>query len=84
VSFRTEDIFATDIHQATVVMLFLWPEINLRLLPKLLRDLPPGARIVSNWHDMGDLRPTRAITLTSGPKAHRVYLWRVEAPTPPK
>lgn len=84
VSFRTEDIFTTDIRQATVVMLFLWPEINRRLLPKLLRELPPGARVVSNWHDMGDLPPTRVITLTSGAKPHRVYLWLVEAPAPPK
>jgi SAM-dependent methyltransferase len=79
VSFLTEDLFATDIRQATVVMLFLWPEINLKLLPKLLRELPPGARIVSNWHDMGSFAPQRAITLENGPKPHRVYLWVVGA-----
>jgi ribosomal protein L11 methylase PrmA len=74
--FRTEDLFATDIHDATVVMLFLWPEINLRLLPKLLRELPAGARIVSNMHDMGDLPPERTIPLTN-PKGQprNVYLW---------
>lgn len=79
VSFRTEDLFATDISQATVVMLFLWPEINLRLLPKLLRELPAGARIVSNWHDMGSFAPTRVITLAAEGESHQVYLWQVEA-----
>lgn len=77
VSFRMEDLFTTDIRRATVVMLFLWPEVNLRLLPKLLRELPPGARIVSNWHDMGSFAPTRVITLSNEGKAHRVYLWQV-------
>jgi SAM-dependent methyltransferase len=78
VSFRTQDLFATDISEATIVMLFLWPEINLRLLPKLLRELPPGARIVSNWHDMGSFEPTRVITLAAEGESHRVYLWQVE------
>ncbi len=77
ISFRTEDLFATNVGDASVVMLFLWPEINRRLLPKLLHELPPGARIVSNMHDMGDYRPTRTITLRSGSNPHRVYLWIV-------
>jgi SAM-dependent methyltransferase len=79
ITFRTEDLFATDIHDATVVMLFLWPEVNLKLLPKLLRELPPGARIVSNMHDMGSFAPERVIATTpsrSG-KPRNVYLWRV-------
>jgi SAM-dependent methyltransferase len=81
VTFRTEDLFATDLRDATVVMLFLWPEINLRLLPKLLRELPRGARIVSNWHDMGGYEPARTITLAEAPQPHRVYLWIVGAET---
>jgi len=77
VEFRTEDLFASDVRGASVVMLFLWPEINRRLLPKLLRELRPGARIVSNMHDMGDFAPSRTITLRSGPHPHRVYSWIV-------
>lgn len=77
VSFRIEDLFATDLRGATVVMLFLWPEINVRLLPKLLRELPRGARIVSNWHDMGSFEPTRVVTLAGEGEAHSVYLWVV-------
>lgn len=82
VAFRTADLFATDIREATVVMLFLWPEINLRLLPKLLAELPPGSRIVSNWHDMGSFQPTRTITLKGGSNPHRVYLWLVGEKAP--
>lgn len=77
VSFRTEDLFATAVADADVVLLFLWPEINLRLLPKLLRELRPGARIVSNMHDMGAYAPTRTISLHEGNQPHRVYLWVV-------
>jgi SAM-dependent methyltransferase len=80
IEFRTQDLFVTDVHDASVVMLFLWPEINLRLLPKLLRELPSGARIVSNMHDMGSLAPTGVIDLgASGGRPHRVYAWTVPA-----
>lgn len=75
--FRTEDLFSTDLRDATVVLLFLWPEINRKLLPKLLRELPAGARIVSNMHDMGDYPPSRRLTLRAGPRPHHVYLWVV-------
>jgi SAM-dependent methyltransferase len=79
IRFRTEDLFVTDIHDASVVLLFLWPEINLRLLPKLLRELRPGTRIVSNMHDMGDFQPLRTIPVgtTRGGHPHHVYLWIV-------
>jgi len=83
VSFKTEDLFATDIREASVVMLFLWPESNRKLLPKLLHDLRPGTRIVSNMHDMGDYVPSRTITLRAGKHPHRVYLWIVP-PMPSK
>lgn len=77
VRFRTQDLFETDLREASVVFLFLWPDINRRLLPKLLRELPPGARVVSNMHDMGDYTPTRRVTLRAGVKPHHVYLWVV-------
>ncbi len=79
IRFRTEDLFLTDIHDATVVMLFLWPEINLKLLPKLQRELPGGARIVSNMHDMGALAPERTLATAPSPtgEPRHVYLWRL-------
>ena len=42
VSFRNEDLFEADIRRATVVTLYLWPWVNLKLRPKLLRELRPG------------------------------------------
>lgn len=85
VTFRTEDLFETELRDASIVMLFLWPEINLRLLPRLLRELRPGTRIVSNMHDMGDFPPEQVIQVRS-PKSgvdRGVYLWRVPV-KPPK
>ena len=54
------DIYQADIRSATVVALFLLPQVNLQLRPKLLRELKPGTRIVSNSFDMGDWRPEKA------------------------
>src|SRR6267142_529353 len=56
VTFRAGDLFQTDLTEATVVTLYLSTELNLRLRPKLLRELRPGARIVSHDFDMGDWR----------------------------
>jgi tRNA A58 N-methylase Trm61 len=53
VRFVNQDLFDADISQATVVTLFLLPQVNLRLIPKLKRELRPGARVVSYLWDMG-------------------------------
>jgi precorrin-6B methylase 2 len=65
------DLFETDVRPATVVMLFLWPEVNLRLRPRLLEQLRPGARIVSHLHDMGEWKPSRTVVVSG----RRLYLW---------
>jgi SAM-dependent methyltransferase len=54
VRFFEQDLFETKISDATVVMLYLWPEVNLKLRPKLLKELTPGTRIVSHSHTMGE------------------------------
>src|SRR5690606_37520595 len=74
VTFKVADMFETDVSEATVVMLYLLPELNRRLKPKLLAELRPGARIVSHDFDMGrDWPPDRYVKLgTSG-----IYLWRI-------
>ncbi|MEQ1885636.1 MAG: methyltransferase domain-containing protein [Bryobacteraceae bacterium] len=82
VRFVEADLFEADIHDATVVVLFLAPELNLQLRPKLLRELNPGTRIVSNTFDMYDWKPTRQLTVgdsrdTAHPFNHRLYLWTV-------
>ena len=76
--FATQDLFATDLHGYDVVTMFLLPEVNLRLRPRLLA-LPPGTRIVSHAFDMGDWRP--AATARVG--GSRLYLWRVPPVAPP-
>ena len=73
VTFRTEDLFATEIAEATVVTLYLWPWINLKLRPRLLEELRPGTRIVSHYHDMGDWPPQKQIEV----EGHQIYFWTV-------
>jgi len=57
VTFLQQDLFATDLREATVVFLYLLPELNEKLRPKLLRELKPGSRVVSHEFDMGDWKP---------------------------
>jgi ribosomal protein L11 methylase PrmA len=75
IQFRNEDLFATEIADATVVMLFLYPDLNLKLRPRLLAQLKPGTRIVSHWHDMGDWRPLETVRVVSDGRARPIYLW---------
>jgi SAM-dependent methyltransferase len=83
VTILEQDLFTTALADATVVMLYLSPAINLRLRPKLLRELRPGARIVSHEHDLGDWRPAKTIVVSLPERNHYVFLWRVpQVPRP--
>jgi len=64
-SFRKADLFETDFSKADVLTLFLLPNINVRLRPKIL-DMKPGTRVVSNSFDMGDWTPDERVTVTDG------------------
>ena len=75
VRFILGDIFDADIRPATVVTMYLLPEVNLRLLPKLRAELKPGTRIVSHNYDLGDWRPHRTAKLTVNATEHHVYFW---------
>jgi SAM-dependent methyltransferase len=77
VEFRNEDLFEADFRDATVVMLFLYPDLNLKLRPRLLSELAPGTRVVSYYHDMGDWKPER----TAPMREANIYLWRIPART---
>jgi SAM-dependent methyltransferase len=77
VQFIQGDLFDADIKGASVVTLYLLPEVNLRLRPKLLSDLKPGTRIVSHNYDMGDWKPEGSTTLTVDGTEHVVYSWTV-------
>src|SRR5262245_40730060 len=78
-TFIEGDLFQADISKANVITLFLLPDINLRLRPKIL-DLRPGTRVVSNSFDMGDWTPDQ--TIQAGPECTswcRAHLWIVPA-----
>jgi SAM-dependent methyltransferase len=75
VTFRNEDLFEADIKEATVVTLYLLRSLNLKLRPKLWKELKPGTRIVSHDFDMDDWTPEKQIELDG----HTIYLWRTPA-----
>ena len=75
--FLWQDIFKVDVAPATIVALYLSPRLNLELRPKLLRELRPGARIVSHDFDMGDWRPDRTLRATGPTREHALHLWIV-------
>lgn len=77
VSFRRQDLLEADLSPATVVTLYLSPDLNRRLRPKLLSELRPGARIVSHSFDMGDWAPSRTLQVSSNEGSHTLYLWVV-------
>ena len=77
VSFAVQDLFQTDLKDATVVTLYLLPAVNLKLRPKLLSDLKPGTRVVSHSFDMGDWKPDKTITVQPG--GQTLHLWTIPA-----
>src|SRR5712691_12974243 len=64
-TFMKADLFETDFSKATVITMFLLPDINLKLRPKILR-LKPGTRVVSNSFEMGEWKADEAVTVTEG------------------
>lgn len=84
VDFREQDLFKTDLSRASVVTMYLLPEVNLQLRPSLLA-LKPGTRLVSHDWDMGDWRPDQT-TVVAVPdkkvgleKSSKIHLWVVPA-----
>ena len=70
VKFLNQDLFTTDISEATVVTLYLLPSLNLRLIPKL-NALKPGTRIVSHSFDMGTVKPLETLNVNG----RTIYYW---------
>ncbi len=81
VRFSAGDLFEADLSDATVVTLYLSPDLNLRLRPKLRRELRPGSRIVSHDFNMGDWPPSRTIRVASRDRMSNVFLWIVPPAT---
>jgi SAM-dependent methyltransferase len=73
VRFVEGDFFTADLREATVVTLYLLPEVNRQLLPKLLAELRPGTRIVSYKYALGEWAPEKTVRLSRG----TAYYWVV-------
>ena len=84
VTFREQDLFKTDLSQATVITMYLLQEVNMELRPRVLQ-LKPGTRIVSHDWDMGDWQPDQTVVVPVPDKKvglekfSRVHLWVVPA-----
>ena len=74
VEIRQGNMFEVDLSPATVVALYLLEHLNLRLRPKLQRELKPGSRVVSHVFGMGDWKPDRQAKMATG---HPVYVWMI-------
>ena len=85
VKFLQQDLFKTDFHEANVLTLYLLPDVNLALRPKILAELRPGARVVSHDYGMGDWRPDAEETVAApdkkvgARKESQVFMWTVPA-----
>jgi SAM-dependent methyltransferase len=77
VSFRIEDLFTTDLREATVVTLYLFPTVNAKLQPKLARELNPGTRVVSHEYRIGDWPPDHTESMVVEGRRHELHLWTV-------
>ncbi|HUS90984.1 MAG TPA: methyltransferase domain-containing protein [Phycisphaerae bacterium] len=78
VEFRKEDVMITDVSKANVVTLFLLEDVNVRLRPKLLCDLKPGSRVVSNTFTMRDWQPEKTLNNRFA-YGKKIYFWTIPA-----
>jgi SAM-dependent methyltransferase len=75
---KQQDILTVDLSPATVVTMYLLPDVNLKLKPNLLKQLKPGSRVVSHAFDMGDWKPDK----TERVNGRTIYLWTIPAKAP--
>ena len=80
VEIRQQDIRAVDLSQASVLTMYLLPEVNLMIRPNIWKQMKPGSRVVSHDFDMGDWKPLKTEHIKdSSSWDHTLYLWHVEA-----
>jgi SAM-dependent methyltransferase len=80
VEIRQQDIRTVDLSAATVLTMYLLPEVNLMIRPNIWKQMKPGSRIVSHDFDMGDWKPLKTEHIKDGSSwDHTLYLWHVEA-----
>ena len=73
VKFEVADVLTTDLQNASVVALYLLPELNMRLRSRLMNELKPGTRVVSHSFDMGDWKPDKDVIVDG----NHLYLWTI-------
>lgn len=79
IRFIEGDLFTTDIADATLVILFLWPDLNLKLRPRLWRELKGGTRVMSYVHSMDDWPPDATRRVMGAYGERNLYLWRIDS-----
>jgi tRNA G37 N-methylase Trm5 len=79
IRFVEGNIFEVPIKEATVVTMYLLPQVNMQLRPRLLNELRPGTRIVSHAFDMGDWTPEERVVVERPPSQHVLYRWVIPA-----
>ncbi len=77
IRFVEGDLFTVPIADATVVFVFLWPDLNLKLRPRLWSELKPGTRVVSYVHNMGDWAPRETLKVQGRYGQRELYLWTI-------
>jgi len=75
VRFVEQNFFDSDVREATVMLIYLFPDVNIRLRAKFLKEMKPGSRLVSHAFDMGDWKPDNTASI----RAQRVYCWVIPA-----
>ena len=78
VEFRQQNLFEADFREATVVILYLLPHLNLRLRSQLFDQLQPGTRVVSRDFDMGDWQPNQVVQVSAEEDA-TLYYWEISS-----
>lgn len=80
VEIRRQDIRTVDLSRASVLTMYLLPDVNMMMRPKIWKEMKPGSRVVSHDFDMGDWKPLKTETIEDGSNwSHTLYLWHVEA-----
>ena len=79
VKFLNQDLFKSTFSEATVVTLYLLPELNVKLRPQLFKQLKPGTRVVSHDFDMGEWKPDQVVQTQDG---SNIYLWTIPKEVP--
>lgn len=80
VEIRQQDIRNVDLSAASVLTMYLLPEVNLMIRPNIWKQMKPGSRVVSHDFDMGDWKPLKTENIKDSSNwDHTLYLWHVQA-----